>query len=64
MFFTWTVGRALLFQNNKAPKLGNHTQNITVFRGGGAGGAGGANAPPKYRLGGPCPPNPKMATAT
>ena len=33
-------------------------------RGGGAGGAGGANVPPKYRLGGPCPPNPKMATAT
>ena len=28
------------------------------------GGAGGANAPTKYRLGGQGPPNPKMATAT
>ena len=27
-------------------------------------GGRGAIAPPKYRMGGPCPPNPKMATAT
>ena len=34
-----------------------------IIRGGGAGGAGGANAPPKYRLGGPCPPKVQIGGA-